>query len=66
MSNFEYIKDEFPEFYETAANAESYVFKDTRVAAFYIRLTLESSVKWLFANDPTLSQSYNPKELDAV
>ena len=63
MSNFEYIKEEFPEFYETAANAESYVFKDTRAAAFYIRLTLEASVKWLFANDPTLEQPYNPKGL---
>ena len=66
MSNFEYIKDEFPEFYELVVNAKSYIYEDTREAGFYVRFTLEASIKWLFANDPTLSQLYNPKELDAV
>ena len=65
MSNFEYIKEEFPDFYETATACEQYIHTDTRAAAFYIRLTLESSVKWLFANDPNLTQPYNPKGLGA-
>ena len=65
MSNFEYIKDGFPEFYKTTSNAESYVFKDIRASAFYIRLTLEAAVKWLFANAPILSHPYNPKGLGA-
>jgi type I restriction enzyme R subunit len=63
MSNFEYIKDEFPEFYELVVNAESYLYKDSRAAAMYIRFTLEAAVKWLFANDPTLFQPYHPKGL---
>ncbi len=35
MSNFEYIKDEFPEIYELAVDSEHYVFKDGQASVFY-------------------------------
>jgi len=63
MSNFNFIKEKFPEIYEVGVEAEKYLRTDRRACAFYCRLTLEVTIKWLFVRDPNLPQPYKPKGL---
>lgn len=58
MSNFTYLKTDWPELYETAREAEQYVNSAPRTSCFYARRSLERAVKWLYANDSYLKQPY--------
>jgi type I restriction enzyme R subunit len=58
MSNFTFLKIDWPELYETAREAEQNVNSAPRTSCFYSRRSLERAVKWLFANDSYLKQPY--------
>lgn len=61
MSNFAFLAAEFPEIFENAKKAESYVSSDPRTAAFYARRTVELAVQWAYRNDGGLSFPYDDK-----
>ena len=48
MSNFTFIKAEWPELYDAATKAEGLVYPDARAACFYTRRALELAVAWLY------------------
>ncbi len=59
MSNFEFLKNDFPEIHGAATRAEGYLKSDTRSASFYARRGLELSVAWLYDNDGLYRRPYN-------
>jgi len=58
MSNFVFLKAEWPELYNAATKAEGLVYPDARAACFYTRRTLELAVMWLYQHDRTLTLPY--------
>lgn len=58
MSQFHFLRAEFPEVYEHALKAESLALSDPRSACFYARLALEVAVKWMYRHDRTLRSPY--------
>src|SRR6266481_3403462 len=58
MSNFGFLKTEWPEFFQEAEKAEASVYPDARAACFYARRTLELAVEWLYKSDSTLKLPY--------
>ena len=46
MSNFTFLKTEWPDLHEGAAKAEALAYSDARSACFYARRTLEMVVHW--------------------
>ncbi len=59
MSNFEFIKDEFPELYVQSIEAEKYAITAPKYAALQCRIVLELAINWLFDNDPELVRPYD-------
>ena len=60
MANqFAFLKAEFTEVYNLARKAEVSALADPRGACFYARLALESAIKWMYANDPSLRSPYD-------
>lgn len=59
MSNFEFLRAEWPELFGEAVRAEREGFTDPRISCFYARRTLELAVAWLYAVDATLRPPYN-------
>jgi type I restriction enzyme R subunit len=58
MSNFTFLKTDWPELYETAREAEQNVASTPLSHRLYARRSLERAVKWLYANDSYLKQPY--------
>lgn len=58
MSNFAFLKDEWPDIYEAANKAEALVYHDPRATCFYSRRGLELAVAWLYRSDRTLRLPY--------
>lgn len=58
MSNFTFLKIDWPELYATAREAEQHVNGAPRTSCFYARRSLEGAVKWLYANDSFLQKPY--------
>jgi type I restriction enzyme R subunit len=54
MSNFSFLKAEWPEIQASAARGETLALTDPRGACFYARRTLELAVHWIYARDPAL------------
>ena len=48
MSNFTFLKTDWPDLYETAREAEQNVNSAPRTSCFYARRSLEIAVKWLY------------------
>lgn len=59
MSNFDFLKNEWPEFFQWAAKAEKLVITDPRTSLTYARMALEVDVNWMYSNDPALKKPYN-------
>lgn len=59
MSNFEFLKYEFPRFYVEAIEAEKYTFTAPKYAALQCRIVLEFTINWLYDNDPALKRPYD-------
>ena len=58
MSNFTFLKTEWPGLCESAVRAEALAMGDARAACFNARRTLELAVVWLFKNDSALRLPY--------
>ncbi len=58
MSNFAFLRAEWPELFSEAARAERNGFADPRTSCFYARRALELSVAWLYTADRTLQEPY--------
>ena len=58
MSNFAFLKAEWPELHDAATKAEGLVYPDARVACFYTRRALKLAVAWLYQHDRTLILPY--------
>lgn len=54
MSNFAFLKTEWPEIFESVSRAENLVGPDPRTSCFYARRALELAVHWLYKSDATL------------
>lgn len=59
MSQFDFLASEFPALLTTARKAETHALSDPRGACFWARLTLETTLKWLYQTDPALKRTYN-------
>jgi type I restriction enzyme, R subunit len=58
VSQFAFLRSEFPELLESAQRSEALANSDPRAACFYARRTLELLVSWAYENDPTLILPY--------
>ena len=58
MSNFAFLKAEWPDLHDAASKAESSAYPDARTACFYARRGLELAVAWLYKHDSTLKLPY--------
>lgn len=61
MSNFDVVREEWPEVYEDALKAEAALRSDPRTACFYARRTLEQIVRWVYKADASLKLPYDDK-----
>lgn len=59
MSQFEFIKAEWPQIFVQAVKAENYARSDARAACVMSRLALEMIVTWLYDHDGKLSRPYD-------
>lgn len=59
MSNFTFLKSEWPELHESAVKVESLARTDARSCSFYARRTLELAIHWLYEHDPALKLPYD-------
>jgi type I restriction enzyme, R subunit len=60
MSQFAFLKAEFPDVFAHISEAESFALANPRAAAFFARLALETAVLWLFRHDRTLKDPFEP------
>lgn len=58
MTQFSFLSADFPELLAHSKKAESSALSDPRGACFRSRLTLETALKWMFRNDPSLRSPY--------
>lgn len=58
MSNFRFLKAEWPELHEAAGKAEALANPDPRAACFYTRRALELAVAWLYKHEAKLKLPY--------
>ena len=59
MSNFTFLKSEWPDLHESAVKVEALARTDPRSCCFYARRTLEHAVHWLYEHDPELKKPYD-------
>jgi type I restriction enzyme R subunit len=59
MSNFSFLKSEWPDLVESAAKVESLARTDARSCCFYARRTLELAIYWLYDHDSELKLPYD-------
>ncbi|HYR26930.1 MAG TPA: DUF4145 domain-containing protein, partial [Thermoanaerobaculia bacterium] len=65
MSQFEFIRTEWPEVFDAAVRAEQAARPDPRTSCFYARRALELAVVWLYKHDPALTLPYQ-EQLSAL
>ena len=58
MSNFDFIKAEFPQLYTDAIEAEKLVFVSPTSTAVFCRSTFENGVNWLYDHDAKLTRPW--------
>lgn len=58
MSNFAFLKSEWPLLFEAAIQAEGMANTDARASCFYSRRALELTVAWLYTYDKSLKLPY--------
>ncbi|MGI5165689.1 DEAD/DEAH box helicase family protein [Spirillospora sp. CA-253888] len=65
MSNFGFLKAEWPELYNEAFRAERLAIADPRTSCFYARRTVELALNWLYKADGSLQEPYG-RDLSAM
>lgn len=58
MSNFAFLKSEWPDVHEAAAAAEATALTDARTGCFQARRAVELAVRWMFDRDEALKLPY--------
>src|SRR5258708_34869341 len=58
MSNFTFLRPEWPDLHDAASKAEALAYPDARTACFHARRGLEVMVHWLYKHDATLKLPY--------
>ncbi|MEA5535853.1 DEAD/DEAH box helicase family protein [Crocosphaera sp. XPORK-15E] len=58
-SNFDFLKEQFPQLFTHATHTESMAYSAPRASCFYARFTLEQAVFWLYDNDAYLQPPYD-------
>ena len=58
MSQFNFIKAEWPSIFVQAQKAEDYILNDPRAACFQARFALEQIMHWLFDHESNLRRPY--------
>ena len=58
MSNFTFLKTEWPDLHDAASKAEALAYPDARTACFHARRGLEVMVHWLYKHDASLKLPY--------
>ena len=58
MSNFGFIRQQWPELFDTCQRAESYALSDPDSAAFHARVAVEKVVEYLFVDVFGLPEGY--------
>jgi type I restriction enzyme, R subunit len=58
MSNFEFLKIDFPQLHADALEAEQLTFVSSKAATIFCRSTLEHGVNWLYDHDRTLTRPW--------
>src|ERR1017187_6265571 len=58
MSNFSFLKTEWPDLHDEASKAEALAYPDARTACFHARRGLEVMVHWLYKHDAALKLPY--------
>ena len=58
MSNFSFIKADFPNLFDDAQEAEQLTFVSPKAAAIFCRSTLENAINWLYENDAKLPRPW--------
>jgi len=58
MSNFAFLKTEWPDLHDAASKAEALAYPDARTACFLARRGLELMVHWLYKHDASLRLPY--------
>ncbi len=58
MSNFTFIKADFPGLFVDAQEAEQLTFVSPKAAAIFCRSTLENAINWLYENDAKLTRPW--------
>lgn len=65
MSQFSFLREEFPSIYEAAHRAEALALPDPRGACFYARRALELAVTWIYEHDASVRVPYR-EDLSAL
>jgi type I restriction enzyme R subunit len=60
MSNFSFIKTDFPDLYADAREAEQLTYLSPKAAAILCRSTLENAINWLYDHDAKLVRPWRP------
>lgn len=58
MSNFNFIKDDFPKLHADVIEAEQLTFVSPKASAVLMRSVLENAVNWLYENDTKLTRPW--------
>ena len=58
-TNFQFLEEEFSNFYDRAVKAEQLVVTDPRTSLLYSRMALEEAINWMYANDAELEKPYD-------
>jgi type I restriction enzyme R subunit len=58
MTQFAFLNADFPDLLSHAKKAESSALSDPRGSCFWARLTLETAIKWVYRNDPSMRSPY--------
>ncbi len=58
MSNFDFIKTDFPDLYQDAMEAEKFTFISPASTAVFCRSTFENAVNWLYDHEAKLTRPW--------
>lgn len=58
MSQFDFVRTEWPDVFDAAARAENAARPDPRTSCFYARRALELAVVWIYKHDPAVALPY--------
>lgn len=59
QTNFHFLKNEWPTFFDRASRAEGFVRTDPRASLTYARMALEVAINWMYRNDEEMEMPYD-------